>query len=66
MKRDFIDTHIYFPPEVFKAMKKLAAINRRTLSAEMVIATEAHLALNKPTLLLASKPTRNSSRGGKG
>lgn len=67
-KRESIDTHIYFPPEVFKSIKKLAGLQRRSISAEIVIAVESHLALNKPTLLLASRekpgPKRNGGKNG--
>jgi hypothetical protein len=45
-KRDAVDTHIYFPPEVFKAIKKLAGKERRSISAEIVIAVENHLKQN--------------------
>jgi hypothetical protein len=55
MKRPTKDTHIYFPPEVFAGIKTLAGTNRRSISAEIVIAVEEHLALNKPTLMLAAK-----------
>lgn len=65
MKREFIDTHIYFPPTVFEKMKQLAGLNRRTMSAEMVIAAEAHLMFNKPTLLLADAETKRGMKGGK-
>jgi mRNA-degrading endonuclease RelE of RelBE toxin-antitoxin system len=47
MKQEFKDTHIYFPPEVFRGIKKLAASNRRTVSAEMVIAAEKHIEASK-------------------
>lgn len=47
MKREFKDTHIYFPPAVFKGIKKLAAENRRSVSAEIVIAVESHIANSK-------------------
>lgn len=43
MKKNSIDTHIYFPPTVFQAIKKLAAKERRSISAEIVIAVEAHI-----------------------
>lgn len=55
MKRQVKDTHIYFPGAVFEAIKRLAGINRRSISAEIVIAVEGHLTLNKPTLLLAAQ-----------
>lgn len=44
MKQDTKDTHIYFPVAVFRAIKKVAADNRRTISAEIVIAVESHIA----------------------
>jgi len=44
--------HIYFSNDMGKKLKQLAKINRRSISAEVVIAVEAHLALSKPTLLL--------------
>lgn len=43
MKKESIDTHIYFPPAVFRAIKKLAAKERRSISAEIVMAVEAHI-----------------------
>lgn len=43
MKRDVKDTHIYFPRKVLAEMKKIAAANRRSVSAEMVIAAENHV-----------------------
>lgn len=36
------EAHIYFPLDVFEKLKKLAAKNRRTISAEVVIAVEKH------------------------
>ncbi len=44
MKKDTQDTHIYFPREVYEALKKQADINRRSLTAEVVIAVEKHIA----------------------
>lgn len=62
-KRDTIDTHIYFPPAIFREVKRLAGITRRSISAEIVIAVETHLAVNKPTLLLdAAKRGRNQKK----
>jgi mRNA-degrading endonuclease RelE of RelBE toxin-antitoxin system len=55
MKRDVKDTHIYFPVKVLNSIKKLAETNRRTVSAEIVIAAERHVE--------ASKPTTNNARG---
>lgn len=40
MKRDVKDTHIYFPVKVLTDLKKMAAANRRSISAEIVIAVE--------------------------
>lgn len=65
MKREHVDTHIYFPPEVFKGIKHLAGLTRRSISAEIVIAVEAHLTLNKPTLALATAKTARSKNGAK-
>ena len=47
MKRDVKDTHIYFPVKVLKELHKLAELNRRTVSAEMVIAAERHIEASK-------------------
>jgi hypothetical protein len=55
MKRDVKDTHIYFPVKVLNDIRKLAAVNRRTVSAEIVIAAERHVE--------ASKPTTNGTQG---
>lgn len=43
MKRDVKDTHIYFPVKVLNGLKKLAEQNRRSVSAEIVIAVEKHI-----------------------
>ena len=40
MKRQVQDTHIYFPVQVLKDVKKMAQANRRTVSAEIVLALE--------------------------
>jgi hypothetical protein len=40
MKRDIKDTHIYFPVKVLADVKKMAQANRRTVSAEIVLAME--------------------------
>lgn len=40
MKRVFKDVHVYFPPKVLAELKKLAAHNRRSVTAEVVIAVE--------------------------
>lgn len=47
MKAAVKDTHIYFPVKVLEGIKKLAALNRRTVSAEIVIAVERHVAQAK-------------------
>lgn len=62
MKRQTVDTHIYFPPEVFSGIKQLAGLNRRSISAEIVMAVESHLTVNKPTLLLANHKSKNRSK----
>lgn len=46
MKRAFKDAHIYFPPKVMTELKKLAKRNRRSVSAEVVIAVEKHIELD--------------------
>lgn len=43
MRKDIKDTHIYFPVKVLERLRKLAAANRRSLSAEIVIAVEKHV-----------------------
>lgn len=43
MKQQVRDTHIYFPVKVLEQVKKLAEKNRRTMTAEVVIAVERHL-----------------------
>lgn len=47
MKAETVDTHIYFPVKVWRALKKLAAQNRRSLSAEIVIAVEERITREK-------------------
>jgi len=47
MKRDVEDAHIYFPVKVLNGMRKLAEKNRRSVSAEMVIAAERHIEESK-------------------
>lgn len=47
MGRQVQDTHIYFPIKVWRAIKKLAQQNRRSLSAEIVIAVEEYIAKEK-------------------
>jgi len=41
------DTHIYFPVKVLTELKKLAEQNRRSVSAEIVMAVEEKLAREK-------------------
>jgi len=48
MKPRVKDTHIYFPVKVLEQLKKLAAVNRRTVSAEIVIAVEKHVETESP------------------
>ncbi len=43
MKTKTTDTHIYFPTDLHKKLKALAKKNRRTISAEAVIAIEDHV-----------------------
>jgi excinuclease UvrABC nuclease subunit len=50
-----VNVHIYFPVKVLNDIRKLAAVNRRTVSAEIVIAAERHVE--------ASKPTTNGTQG---
>lgn len=47
MKRQVEDTHIYFPVKVLNEMRKLAARNRRSVTAEVVIAAERHIEESK-------------------
>jgi len=47
MKRETEDAHIYFPVKVLNGMRKLARENRRSVSAEMVIAAERHIKESK-------------------
>ncbi len=48
MKREVKDVHIYFPTNVLQKLKKLAERNRRSVSAEIVIAVESHIGNSKP------------------
>jgi predicted DNA-binding protein len=43
MNKQTIDTHIYFPAKLHKAIKELARKERHTLSVEIVIAVEKHV-----------------------
>lgn len=47
MKGQVKDTHIYFPVKVLTELKKMAERNRRTVSAEIVMAVEEKLAREK-------------------
>lgn len=47
MKGAVKDTHIYFPVKVLSEIKKLAERNRRTVSAEIVMAVEEKIAREK-------------------
>ena len=44
MKGKIKDTHIYFPVKVLAELKKMADRNRRSVSAEIVMAVEEKLA----------------------
>ena len=37
------EAHVYVPDAVFKELKKLAELNRRSMSAEIVIAIERRI-----------------------
>jgi len=44
MKRqDTEDTHIYFPKKVLNELRKWAKVNRRSVTAETIIAVERHI-----------------------
>lgn len=43
MKGRIKDTHIYFPVKVLTELKKMAERNRRSVSAEIVMAVEEKL-----------------------
>jgi hypothetical protein len=43
VKRQIEDAHIYFPVKVLNAIRKLAAQNRRSVTAEVVIAVEDYI-----------------------
>ena len=43
MKGEVKDTHIYFPAKVLAQLKKMAADNRRSVSAEIVMAVESRI-----------------------
>lgn len=48
MKGKVKDTHIYFPVRVLTELKKMADRNRRSVSAEIVMAVEEKLEREKP------------------
>lgn len=43
MRKPFKDVHVYFPPKVLADLKQLAAENRRSVTAEIVIAVEERI-----------------------
>lgn len=44
MKReDTEDTHIYFPKKVLNELRKWAKVNRRSVTAETIIAVEQYI-----------------------
>lgn len=43
MRKPFKDVHVYFPPKVLADLKQLAAENRRSVTAEVVIAVEERI-----------------------
>lgn len=43
MRKPFKDVHVYFPPKVLADLKRLAKQNRRSVTAETVIAVERHV-----------------------
>lgn len=43
MKRETEDAHIYFPKPVINELRRWAKINRRSLTAETVIAVEDYI-----------------------
>ena len=44
MKRqDTEDTHIYFPKKVLNELRKWAKVNRRSVTAETIIAVERYI-----------------------
>ncbi len=44
MAKDNIqDVHIYFPLEVYEALKRMAKENRRSISGEVILAVEKQL-----------------------
>lgn len=43
MRREIEDAHIYFPKKVLTELRKWAAVNRRSVTAETVIAVEEYI-----------------------
>lgn len=43
------DTHIYFPKKVLTELRKWAKLNRRSVTAETIIAVEKHVAEMRAT-----------------
>jgi hypothetical protein len=43
MKRETEDTHIYFPKKVLTELRKWAKVNRRSVTAETIIAVEKYI-----------------------
>jgi hypothetical protein len=43
MRQETKEAHVYFPVKVLNGLKKLAEQNRRSVSAEIVIAVEKHI-----------------------
>lgn len=43
MRRDVEDAHIYFPKKVITELRKWARYNRRSVTAETVIAVERYI-----------------------
>lgn len=44
MKEQVKDTHIYLPVKLLRQLKEVAQGNRRTMTAEIAIAVEKHVA----------------------
>ena len=43
MKRETEDTHIYFPKKVLNELRRWAKVNRRSVTAETIIAVERYI-----------------------
>lgn len=59
MRRDVEDAHIYFPKKVLTELRKWAAINRRSVTAETVVAVEEYVQRMRET------KNGNKTKGGK-